>query len=211
MRRNIVLLVVLVGILSACAGRQADQVATRTGSPLVHIHPLGGEYRHASILILPFQVPRGVAPYYGQQMAALYQEVLLGKEAFARILASDHAWGTRGEAVAQGQKAGVDLVLAGRINYLLSGTQLGGARADVSLRVVNVKSGNTIWYISQMMDQQVDHPEWRLPGRLMTIFTVPKVRSSSGPATLPNMLAHIAMNMGEVMAGQHIVTEMGKL
>ncbi len=209
-RQGCVLLVLLL-LLSACAGKQADQVVVSTGSPVVHIHPVGGEYRHSSVLILPFRVPSEVDPIYGRRLAAMYHEVLLGKQAFQRILVSDKFYGSYEEAMEMGQEAGVDLVLAGRVNYLLSGTQLGGARADVSLRVVSVKSGNTVWYMSQMMDQLVDHPEWRLPGRLMSIFTVPKIRSSSGPSPLPNMLAHIAVSMGDVMAGQSKVTAMGKL
>ncbi len=206
-----ILIIMLCLLLPACASKQADQVVARTGAPVVHIHPQGGDYQQRSVLILPFRVPAEIEPVYGRRVAALYQEVFLGKETFRRVLVSDRVYGSYEEAMEQGRAAGVDLVVAGRINYLLSGTQLGGARADVSLRVVNVRSGNTVWYMSQMMDQQLDHPEWRLPGRLMSIFTVPKVRSSSGPSPLPNMLAHIAMSMGEVIDGQAQVVELGKL
>lgn len=204
-------LLALLMLLPACASKQADQVAVRTGAPVVHIHPVGGDYKQASVLVLPFQLPREVAPYYGQQLAALYQEVLLGKETFQRVLVAESPYGTYDEALTMGQEAEVDLVLAGRVNYLISGSQLGGARADVSIRVINVKSGNTVWYMSQMMDQLMFHPEWSLPARLMRAFTRPRIRTSSPPATLPNMLAHIAVNMGDVMAGQGEVARMEKL
>jgi hypothetical protein len=200
-------LVLLAGFLvGGCAIKEADHVAVRTGSPVVHIYPMGGQYGQASALVLPFQVPDGTNPSYGQQVGALFHEVFLSKQTFAEVRFQERFYGTIEEAMEMGRQAGVDLVVAGRLNYVMSGGQLGGARVDVSLRVLNVKSGNTVWFISQVMDQLLDHPDLSLPNRLLSIFNVPKVRSSTGAATLPNMLAHIAVDMSDVMAGARLVS-----
>lgn len=206
--RNFISLLLVAGSLfgSGCAIRQADHVAVRTGSPVVHIYPVGGQYDQATALILPFQVPAGTQPSYGQQVGTLFHEIFLSKQVFAMVGFDEAFYGNIDEALEMGRQAGVDLVVAGRLNYVMSGGQLGGARADVSLRVLNVNSGNTVWFISQVMDQLMDHPDLSLPNRLLSVFNVPEVRSSTGAATLPNMLAHIAVDMSEVMAGARVVS-----
>ncbi len=206
--KNLITFLLLAGslVVSGCAIKEADHVAVRTGAPVVHIYPMGGQYEQAQALVLPFQVPAGTQPSYGQQVGALFHEVFLSKQTFATVRFSEQFYGNVEEALEMGRQAGVDLVVAGRINYVMSGGQLGGARVDVSLRVVNVKSGNTVWFISQVMDQLMDHPDVSLPNRLLSVFNVQKVRSSTGAATLPNMLAHIAVDMSEVMAGARLVS-----
>lgn len=206
MKKLCALVLLAACVLGGCAIKEADHVAVRTGSPVVHIYPMGGQYDQASALVLPFQVPDGTNPSYGQQVGALFHEVFLSKQTFAEVHFQERFYGTVDEAMEMGRQAGVDLVVAGRINYVMSGGQLGGARVDLSLRVINVKSGNTVWFISQVMDQLLDHPDLSLPNRLLSIFNVPKVRSSTGAATLPNMLAHIAVDMSDVMAGARLVS-----
>lgn len=206
--KNFIHVLLLAGCLlaSGCAIKEADHVAVRTGSPVVHIYPMGGQYAQATALVLPFQVPAGTQLSYGQQVGALFHEVFLSKQVFAAVHFNERLYGNIDEALELGRLAGVDLVVAGRINYVMSGGQLGGARVDVSLRVLNVKSGNTVWFISQVMDQLMDHPDVSLPNRLLSVFNVQKVRSSTGASTLPNMLAHIAVDMSEVMAGTRLVS-----
>ncbi len=207
MRNYIYLLLLTISLLvSGCAIKEADHVAVRTGSPVVHIYPMGGQYEHASALVLSFHVPAGTHPSYGQRVGALFHEVFLSKQTFQTVRFSEHFYGNIDEALEMGRQAGVDLVVAGRINYAMSGGQLGGARADVTLRVLNVKSGNTVWFISQVMDQLMDHPDISLPNRLLSVFNIQDVRSSAGAASLPNMLAHIAVDMSEVMGGARLVT-----
>lgn len=208
MIKNWIYILLLIGCLfaSGCAIKEADHVAVRTGAPVVHIYPMGAQYEQATALVLPFHVPAGTDPAYGQRVGALFHEVFLSKQVFQTVRFTENFYGNFDEALEMGQQAGVDLVVAGRINYAMSGGQLGGARVDVSLRVLNVKSGNTVWFISQVMDQLMDHPDISLPNRLLSVFSIQDVRSSSGAATLPNMLAHIAVDMSEVMGGARLVS-----
>ncbi len=191
--------------ITGCGNRAPDHVDIRTGAPVVHIYPMGGEYQQGTALILPFQVPAEMNPEYGERVGLLFHEVFLSKQTFNTVKNSHKYYGNFDEAMAIGRKRGVDLLVAGRINYAMGGGQLGGSRVDVSLRVVNVHTGNTVWYMSQVMDQLMDHPDVSLPIRFMSIFSVPRIKSSSGAAAVPNMLAHIAVDMSDVMAGDRFV------
>ena len=195
----------IVMLLAGCGTRSPDHVDIRTGAPVVHIYPMGGEYRQGTALVLPFQVPTEMDPEYGERVGLLFQEVFLSKQTFLTVKSSHKYYGTFDEAMEIGRQSGVDLLVAGRINYAMAGGQLGGNRVDVSLRVVNVHTGNTVWYMSQVMDQLMDHPDVSLPVRFMSIFSVPRIKTSAGAASMPNMLAHIAVDMSEVMAGQRMV------
>ena len=187
--------------LGGCAPKSADRAEIRTGSPVVHVYPVYGEYHRAKVLVLPFQVPPELDAVYGKRVAALFHEVLLAKRAFQTVKLGDRHYGNRAEAVEMGLEAEVDLVVAGRINYAMGGGQLGGSRVDVSLRVIGVKNGDTVWFISQVMDQLMAHPDQTFITRMASIFTLPKMRTSTGASVVPNMLAHIAVDMCDVIAG----------
>ncbi len=204
MRYFILLLSVSV-LCVGCGTRRPDHVDVRTGAPVVHIYPMGGEYRQGSALVLPFQVPAEMDPAYGERVGLLFHEVFLSKQTFHTVKTSNKYYGDIEEALSIGRRLGADLVVAGRVNYGMGGGQLGGSRVDVSLRVVNVHTGNTVWYLSQVMDQLMDHPDVSLPMRFLSIFNVPRIKTSAGAASMPNMLAHIAVNMSDVMGGDRLV------
>ncbi len=208
MRRGMLLWVALAMLAAGCSFR--DQRSTlyvepRTGSPVVYIHPLQNTFDEASVGVLPFSVPENVPPAQGVQVAALFKDVLLGKRAFPVVRQLGQGYGDLDEALARGKAAKVDLVLAGRVNYALAATELGGGRVSVSVRLLNVRSGNTVWYIEQAIDQPMDYPDMGMWGRLVDSFGVPKVRPSTGAPPVPNMLAKIAVDMAEVMAGARMV------
>lgn len=202
---RVLLLCCLALLMAGCGTRQADHVDIRTGAPVVHIYPMGGEYQEGSALVLPFLVPDKMDPQYGERVGMLFHEVFLSKRTFHTVKNSHKYYGNFEDALALGRKSGVDLLVLGTINYAMGGGQMGGSRVDVSLRVVNVHTGNTVWYMSQVMDQLMDHPDVSLPTRFMSIFSVPRIKTSAGAAAIPNMLAHIAVNMSDVMAGQRMV------
>ena len=86
MKKLMTLFVLIGGLLvSGCAIKEADHVAVRTGAPVVHIYPMGAQYKQAAALVLPFQVPAGTQPSYGQQVGALFHEVFLSRQAFATL------------------------------------------------------------------------------------------------------------------------------
>jgi len=197
-------------LLSGCAGHSASQPQVETGSPVVYIHPLvpmSADLSRASVAVLPFIVPGGMEVGQGERVAALFQDVLLGKQAFQTVKMVNRHYSTLAEAAAIAGEAGADLVLAGRIKYMLSGSTLGGSRVELSVRVIDVQSGDTVWYIEQAMDQKMDHPDVSLAHRLGSVFSIPPVRESAGAPVADNMLVHIAVDMADVMAGARYVAK----
>ncbi|MCB2182839.1 MAG: hypothetical protein KQH63_12470 [Desulfobulbaceae bacterium] len=202
-------ILLLLSLLVGCAGHAAsDRAEIETGSPVVYIHPMTADLGQASVVILPFNVPPGIDIREGEKVGALFQDVLLGKQAFRTVKMVNQHYGTLDEAARLAGEAGADLALAGKIQYLLSGAKLGEARVDVSVRVIDVRSGNTVWYIEQTVDQRLDYPDLSFKKRLADIFSTPALRSSEGAPTVPNMLVHIALDISDVMAGSRAVAKM---
>ncbi|MEW6291091.1 MAG: hypothetical protein AB1545_14690 [Thermodesulfobacteriota bacterium] len=197
-------------LLSGCAGHSPGLARVETGSPVVYIHPLvpvAADLSRASVAVLPFIVPDGMDSDQGERVAALFQDVLLGKQAFQTVKMVNRHYGSLAEASTIAGEAGTDLVLAGRIKYLMSGTDLGGSRVELAVRVIDVHTNETVWYIEQAMDQKMDHPDVSLVHRLGSVFSTPPVRDSAGPPVAANMLAHIAVDMADVMAGARYVAK----
>ncbi|MDH5298950.1 MAG: hypothetical protein OEV91_08020 [Desulfobulbaceae bacterium] len=201
--------VVLASFLLAGCGakssRLAQPVPVEKGAPVVHIHPLTDTHRQARVGVLPFQVPARMGEAQASGVAALYKEVLLGKRTFPVVMELATPYSDIESAVEIGRKQGVDLVLAGRVDYCLDGGDLGGARVGVTVRLVSTATGNTVWYVSQTMDQPMDYPDVSFLNRLATSFSIPAYRGSNGAPAVPNMLARIAVDMAEVFAGAQYV------
>lgn len=197
-------------LLSGCASHSPGLDRVETGAPVVYIHPLvpvAADLSRTSVAVLPFIVPDGMEAGQGERVAALFQDVLLGKQAFQTVKMVNRHYGSLAEATAIAGEAGTDLVLAGRIKYFMSGTDLGGSRVELAVRVIDVHTNETVWYIEQAMDQKMDHPDVSLVHRLGSVFSTPPVRDSAGPPVAANMLVHIAVDMADVMAGARYVAK----
>ncbi len=209
MRSGIVLcclMLLLAGCATVNGGRLQSRPPITPGSPVVYIHPLTMEnYQESRVGVPIFYLPANIKEEQGRRLAGLFKDVLLGKEIFKVVKLLPATYGDFEEAIALGRKAGVELVLAGKLNYALDGTDLGGARAEVEIRLLDVASGNTVWYITQAMDQEMDYPKSDFLSRLGSSFSPPVIRSSGGGPVLANMLVKIAVDMSEVMAGANYV------
>jgi|GEM_PF-726252 len=173
--------------------------------PVVLIHPLDGIDREADVAVVNFQVPQNFRPGQGAAVARLFKDVLLGKRVFQRVVHLDADYADLGQAVQIGRQAGVDYVLAGRVGYGIEGTELGGARVAVAVRLLSVRSGDTLWYVEHGVDQPMDYPKMGMWTRFKESFNPPELRPSRGAPPLVNMLAKVAVDVGEVMAGARTV------
>lgn len=206
-------IIVWVSVMMAITGcatvteRQSSaEVKVNKGVPVVNIHPLEADtYRHATVGVLPFLLPEAMGAKMGQRVATLYQDVLLGKAAFPTVKVLEKPYGDIGEALAAGQSAGVDLVLVGKINYAVEGTELGGTRLDVTVRLINVGTGNTVWHLNQTMDQPYDYPKNDLLHRLSAAVDPPPIKRPLGASVMTNMLAQVAVDMTDVIIGARYV------
>lgn len=208
--RNLLMLVCFGLLFSGCAAinpnAPSNEAPIRKGAPVVYIHPFADTFEQAKVGVLPFSIPPNLGDQQSLGVSALFKDVLLGKRAFRVVRQLTVPYGDLSEAIDIGRKYDVDLVLAGRINYALAGTELGGARVEVSVRLLDVQTGNTIWYMEQAMDQRMDFPDAGFVSRLVGSFSPPPTRPSAGPPTVPNMLAQIAVDMADVMAGAKTVS-----
>lgn len=200
------IMVWLGGCATVVERQSSAEVKVRKGVPVVYIHPLEAEsYAHATVGVLPFLLPEGKNPKLGQQIATLYQDVMLGKAAFPVVKVLPAEYGDFSEALAAGRLAGIDLVMAGKINYAVEGTELGGTRLDLTVRLLSVSTGATVWHIGQAMDQPYDYPKSDLLSRLSTALSPPPIKRPAGAPVLPNMLAQAAVDMTDVMIGSRYV------
>lgn len=190
-------------VLSGCAAISGPPLRRKV--PVVYIHPLMDMYRQATVGVLPFQVPSNMAAEEGMRVAALFKDVLLGKGVFAVVRQLNAPYGDFEEAMEIGREQGVQLTLAGQILYALDGTELGGARVNVAVRLLNTRTGNTVWYIEQAMERPMEYPDAGLVSRFFGSFSPPPVRKPAGAPAVPTMLTRIAVDMAEVMAGDRPV------
>lgn len=213
-KRKIVLLCAAALLLAGCSARlgggepaSSIYVPPAKGAPVVYIHPRDHDnYRRATVGVLPFRVPASHSPEQGVALAAMFRDILLAKEIFPTVRQLPAHFADFEQAIEHGRRAGVDLVLAGDLQRALDATELGGARAAMAVRLINVHTGNTVWHIAQAMDQPVDHHDVGVWNRIRESFSPPEIRPSRGAPPLPNMLAMIAVDIAEVMAGARAVS-----
>ncbi len=199
-------IMLLMGCATVTERQSSAEVKVNKGLPVVYIYPLDAEtYAHATVGVLPFLLPESMSPKMGQRVAALYQDVLLGKAAFPTVKVLSTPYGDFEQAMAAGRAAGADLVLAGKINYAIEGTELGGARLDVAVRLLNVGTGKTVWHISQTMDQPYDYPQTDMLHSLTAVLGPPPIKRPMGASVMTNMLAQVAIDMTDVMIGARYV------
>lgn len=200
------LILVFAGCATATQRQSTAQSEVRKGAPVVYLHPMSlAPYKDASVGILSFTVPENMGEAQAERVAGLFKEIFLGKRVFSKIMQIKGGYGDLQQAVDAGRRAGTDLVLAGAVSYALEGTELGGARVEMAVRLLNVETGNTVWYIGQNMDQPMDYPDMGFFHRAAASLSPPTVKRSNGSQVLANMMAQIAVDMADVMGGARYV------
>lgn len=209
---RLVSVLVLIALLSGCSfamqKTEYHQTAIEKNAPVVYIYPLSEfDLKNKTVAVLAFQTPENVDPTVGIGVAGLFRDVFLGKRAFRGVMLLEQNFFSQQQAVDFGKKAGVDLVLAGRVNYQLAGYELGGDRLDVSLRLLDTKSGETLWFMGQTLNKPMTYPDRSFWTRLRTAVNRPQTRSQSREPEVTNMLVRIAEDMSDVLAGARTVSK----
>ena len=205
-----IVLTFLLALLSGCATvterHSSQDVAINKGVPVVYIHPKDMEaYRMAAVCIPSFRLPANMDQRMGEGIASMFKDVLLGKGAFPKVKTIQESYGSFDEALLLGKRAGTDLVLAGKVNYAMEGSDLGGTRVDLSMRLLNVSTGATVWHIGQTMDQPMDYPKSDFLSLLFGSMGPPPIKSSGGAPAMSSMLTQVAVDMADVVGGARYV------
>jgi len=205
--RHILVMVLLI-LSAGCAlktDRSSQPVPIRKNSPVVYIHPLDNIYHEASVGVLPFAVPDNFGKDQGRRIAELFKDILLGKRSFPKVRLIEGGGDNPEAAMERGRHAGVDLVMVGRIHHALEGSEFGGARLEAAIKLLNVRTGNTVWYIEHSLDQPMDFPKVSTLRNFFASFNPPPVRPSHGAPAMPNMLAKAAVDTANIIAGARTV------
>lgn len=210
MVRVVVLMCAVMQILTGCSTvsekQSSVQVQVNKGAPVVYIYPEdAAAYQQATVGVLPFLMPNGLSPEVGMGIGALYKDILLGKQIFPKVKLLRQGYGDYEEAAAVGREYGTDLVLAGKVNYLIEGAELGGSRMDISVRLINVTSGATVWHIGQTMDQPMDYPRTDIFNSLLSSTFIDPIKRPTGAPVMVNMLAQSAVDVADVITGARYV------
>lgn len=208
--KNLLIPIALIFLCAGCATSTQRQMTTQAKvlkkPPVVYVRPLSLEpYKNSSVGIPSFMVPDNMDEQQAERVAGLFKEILLGKRTFPKVKQIRGTYGDFQQAVEAGRRSGTDLVLAGIVNYAIEGTELGGARVEVDIRLLNVKTGNTVWYIGQSMDQPMDYPDPGMLRRALDSLSPPQIKRSNGGQVLVNMMAQIAVDMADVLGGSQYV------
>ena len=171
------------------------------GAPVVYIHPLYELDHQKDVAVLPFQMPDNIPGAEGRKVAALFKDVFLGARTFERVRQVDEYYGSLDDAITVGRLAGADYVLAGAVKSIMEGSELGGARAEVAVRLLDCRDGNTLWYVEQAVFQPLDQPDLGFWHRLKISLTMPPVRPTLAAPAAPNLLSRVAYDVAVVIGG----------
>ncbi len=197
-----------LSILTGCSrpslenSRELPPIASN--KPRVYIHPTSTDLSRATIVVPPFQIPAAITSIRGEEVAALFQQTLLRQQVFHKVKLVPNRYGTVQEAIEFGHEKDADLILTGTINHILAGSNAGGGRLSVSLRVIDLASSNTVWYMEQTVSQAINYPDNSLLGRLSRIFSPQPIPRDTPAPSIPAMLSIVSMDMSRIIkSGRH--------
>ncbi|MFP3983791.1 MAG: hypothetical protein ACLFV2_08905 [Desulfurivibrionaceae bacterium] len=194
---------VLIGCSPSLPGKPGQDPSITSYNPRVYIHPASADLSQASVAVLPFQIPADMESVRGREIAALFQQTMLEKQVFHKVKLTPDRYGTVEEAMEIARGEQVDLVLAGEVNQIISGSSLGGGRLNLSLRIIDLDSSDTVWYIEQTVDQDIAYPENSMIDRLKRIFSTSRMPEKKVVPTVPVMLTRISQDICRIIKAGH--------
>ncbi len=120
----------------------------KRNNPEVYVEPMRSPPTPASALIVPFQVTQDIASpqELGEQVTRILWQTWTRDRVFPKLqYEADLRYGTTPQAVALARKRGLDLVVAGKITYLMSGGSRGDTGVSLTLDIIDARSGERLW------------------------------------------------------------------
>jgi hypothetical protein len=104
-------------------------------------------YRRSRIAILPFRVPAQVTDV-GYPITEVFHRQLLQKRPFLGVVRVHEYYNSLAEAQRLAKAQGAELMVLGEVPYFIDSGTTGRSGVQVDLRVVEVNTGRTVWYLS---------------------------------------------------------------
>jgi len=149
-------LIVCLALLAGCAiePKLTDKSVvlvdnwTRRNNPEVYVQPMHSPPVPTTALMVPFQVTQDIAggQELGEQVTRIVWQTWTRDRVFPKLLFEEQLRNaTTPQAVAAARRLGVDLVVVGKITYIMSGGTRGDSGVAFSFDIIDVRTGERLW------------------------------------------------------------------
>lgn len=167
---------------------------TKRGNPEVYVEPMKAPPVPVSALIVPFQVTQDIAyaQDLGEQLTRVVWQTWTRDRVFPKLLyEANLKTASTPQAVAMARKMGVDVVIVGKITYVMSGGTRGDTGVSFTFDVIDAQSGERLWSMahSGMMqtglteDYIIFARQNRMPAEPVSAITATLAMDMGGPIT----------------------------
>ncbi|MEW6659336.1 MAG: hypothetical protein AB1424_11820 [Thermodesulfobacteriota bacterium] len=146
---------VCAGIMAGTAGCETvwdhepylSQPKIKAGPQEAFVRTEDTRMRRYRIAVLPFRVP-AVVTDVSYPITEVFHRQLLEKRPFLGVVRVHKYYNSLAEAQELAKAQGADLFLMGEVPYFIDSGTTGRSGVQVDLRVVETKTGGTVWYLS---------------------------------------------------------------
>ena len=121
---------------------------TKRNNPDVYVEPMRSPPRPLSALIVPFDVTQDMAgsEELGEQLTRIVWQTWTRDRVFPKLLYEPNLRrASTPQAVATARRMGLDLVIVGKITYVLAGGTRGNSGVGLTFDVIDVRTGERLW------------------------------------------------------------------
>lgn len=153
-QKGFLISVVLMGLLAGMWGCGAYQHTPYLTDPKIqagpleaYVKPIFNDYRKYRLAILPFRVPAQVVDV-GFPITEVFHRQIMEKKPFRSAVRVNEYANNLAQAQSLAKEKGADLFLLGQVPYFLDSGCTASSGVQVDLRIVETRTGRTIWYLS---------------------------------------------------------------
>jgi hypothetical protein len=150
-QRAFLALGILVVFLAGCASPvyvpSMSDPKIRVGPQEAFVKSENPGYRRFRIAVLPFRVPDQVTDV-SYPITEVFHRQLLQKRPFLGVVRVQEYYNSMAQAQRFAKNYGAELMVLGEVPYFLDSGTTGRSGVQVDLRVIEVNSGRTLWYLS---------------------------------------------------------------
>lgn len=156
MKKTLLAVMALTLALSACAvdPKISDRSTlyidawVKRNNPQIYVEPMTSPPMPMTAMIIPFEITQDInyPKELGEQITQVFWQTWTRDRVLPKIIYEPRfRYGNLPQAIALARKMGVNLVITGRITYLLAGGTTGNSAVSLSVEAFDVNSGERVW------------------------------------------------------------------